>query len=93
MEKGQLETEWNIFDTLYTQWADIMDEQFIDQHQEVYDDIASTKDQALESATELISKDDNLTLGQELIMIGYSMMECFNMLSMVLKRALEGFLK
>ena len=67
MKKGRLETEWNTFDTLYTQWADTVDEQDIDQHHEGYEDIASAKDQALESATELISKDNILTWGQGLI--------------------------
>ena len=64
MKKARLETEWNTFDTLYIQWADTVDEQDIDQHHEGYEDIASAKDQALESATELISKDNILTWGQ-----------------------------
>ena len=33
LKKGHLEKEWNTFDTLYTQWADTVDEQVIDQHQ------------------------------------------------------------
>ena len=33
MEKGHFEIEWTTFDTLYTQWADTVDEQVIDQNQ------------------------------------------------------------
>ena len=60
MEKGHLEIEWTMFNTLYSQWADTVDEQVIEQHQEGYDDIASTKKQSLETATDIISKDDIL---------------------------------
>ena len=67
LKKGHLEIQWNTFDTLYTQWADTMDEQVIYQHEEDYDDVTSTKDQALESATDLISKDNILTRGLGLI--------------------------
>ena len=66
MKKGRLETEWNTFDTLYTQWADTVDEQDIDQHYEDYDDVDSAKTKALESATGLIYKDDILTQSQAL---------------------------
>ena len=36
MKMGRLETEWNTFDTLYTQWVDTVDEQDIDQHHKGY---------------------------------------------------------
>ena len=67
LKKGHLEIEWTTFDTLYTQWADTVDEHIIDQHEGEYDDVAASKDQALETATDLIIKDDILTQGQDLI--------------------------
>ena len=51
LKKGHLETT---FDTLYTQWADTMEEDIIDQHAGEYDDLAASKDQVLETATDLI---------------------------------------
>ena len=67
MKKEQLEREWTMFDTLYDQWADTIEEHVIDQHAGEYDNLAASKDQALENATELILKENIPTQGQDLI--------------------------
>ena len=61
LKKGHLEIEWTTFDTLYTQWADTVEEDGIEQHAGDYNNLAASKDQALENATELILKDNILT--------------------------------
>ena len=43
-----------------------MEEDIIDHHAGEYDDLAASKDQALETATDLILKDDTLTQSLDL---------------------------
>ena len=66
LKKGHLEIEWTTFNTLYTQWGDTVDPYVIDQAEGEYNNLAASKDQALEIATDLKSKDNILTRGQDL---------------------------
>ena len=66
LKKVELEKEWVKFDTLYDQWAAEEDEAQIEQHSDAYDTLTSKKDQALESAQELLLAEETLTQSQEL---------------------------
>ena len=67
LKKGHLEIKWTTFTTLYTQWADTVEVDVIEEHAGDYDNLAASKDQALENATELILKENIPTQGQDLI--------------------------